>query len=121
VRITLSPLCAGVMKSGNLNSLEPSGPLQGWKGTALPLPFTFYYKMIHFYGVVFRSVLNLGVELPEDDVNDVETCSSDVQLYLYIPNLLLLASLTNSLIHSKHMECVMSKWREMFKKGCARQ
>ena len=26
------------MKSGNLNFLEPSGPLQACKGTALPLP-----------------------------------------------------------------------------------
>jgi len=26
------------MKSGNLNFLEPSGPLQGCNGTALPLP-----------------------------------------------------------------------------------
>ena len=28
------------MKSGNLNFLEPSGPLQACNGTALPLPFT---------------------------------------------------------------------------------
>jgi len=26
------------MKSGNLNFLEPSGPLQACNGTALPLP-----------------------------------------------------------------------------------
>jgi len=35
---TLSPSCAIVMKSGNLNFLEPSGPLQDCNGTALPLP-----------------------------------------------------------------------------------
>ena len=35
---TLPPSCAVVMKSGNLNFLEPSGPLQACKGTALPLP-----------------------------------------------------------------------------------
>ena len=29
------PSCAIVMKSGNLNFLEPSGPLQACKGTAL--------------------------------------------------------------------------------------
>ena len=34
---TLPPSCAVVMKSGNLNFLEPSGPLQACKGTALPL------------------------------------------------------------------------------------
>ena len=29
-----------VLKSGNLNLLEPSGPVQACNGTALPLPFT---------------------------------------------------------------------------------
>jgi hypothetical protein len=33
------PSYAVVMKSGNLNFLEPSGPLQACNGTALPLPF----------------------------------------------------------------------------------
>jgi len=37
---TLPPFCAVVMKSGNLNFLEPSGSLQACNGTALPLPFT---------------------------------------------------------------------------------
>jgi hypothetical protein len=37
---TLPPSCAVVMKSGNLNFLEPSGPLQACNGTALP--FTPY-------------------------------------------------------------------------------
>jgi len=32
--ITLLPSCAFVMKSGNLNFLEPSGPLQACNGTA---------------------------------------------------------------------------------------
>jgi len=35
--ITLLPSCAVVMKSGNLNFLEPSGPFQACNGTALPL------------------------------------------------------------------------------------
>jgi hypothetical protein len=34
---TLPPSCAVVMKSGNLNFLEPSGPLEACNGTALPL------------------------------------------------------------------------------------
>ena len=34
---TLPPSCAVVMKSGNLNFLEPSGPLQSCNGAALPL------------------------------------------------------------------------------------
>ena len=37
VRLTnLPPPCAVVMKSGNLNFLEPSGPLQDCNGTGLP-------------------------------------------------------------------------------------
>ena len=34
---TLPPSCAVVVKSGNLNFLEPSGPLQACKGTAAAL------------------------------------------------------------------------------------
>ena len=33
---TLSPPCAVIMKSGNLNFLEPSGPLHACNGTDLP-------------------------------------------------------------------------------------
>jgi hypothetical protein len=40
----LPPFCAVVTKSGNLNFLEPSGPLRVCNGTALPLPFTYYEK-----------------------------------------------------------------------------
>ena len=36
----LPPSCAIVTKSGNLNFLEPSGPVQACNGTTLPLPFT---------------------------------------------------------------------------------
>ena len=35
---TLPPSCAVVTKSGNLNFLESSGPLQACNGTDLPLP-----------------------------------------------------------------------------------
>jgi len=34
----LPPSCAVVTKSGSLNCLEPSGPVQACNGTALPLP-----------------------------------------------------------------------------------
>jgi len=37
---TLPPSCAVVTKSGSLNFLEPSGPVQACNGTALP----FYHK-----------------------------------------------------------------------------
>ena len=38
---TLPPSCAVVMKSGDLNFLEPSGSLQACNGTALPLTFIY--------------------------------------------------------------------------------
>ena len=38
----LPPSCAVVTKSGNLNFLEPSGPIQASNGTALPLPLLKY-------------------------------------------------------------------------------
>jgi hypothetical protein len=37
------------MKSGNLNFLEPSGPLQACNGTALPLPISIYRYLCLFY------------------------------------------------------------------------
>jgi hypothetical protein len=43
---TLPPSCAAVKKSGNLNSLEPSGPLQACNGTALPL-------LLHLIGCLY--------------------------------------------------------------------
>ena len=42
---TLPPSCAVVMKSGNLNFLEPSGPLQACNGSALPLPLPLYTRI----------------------------------------------------------------------------
>jgi hypothetical protein len=45
VRLTTSqPSCARVMKSGNLNFLEPSGPLQACNGTASPSLILFAQK-----------------------------------------------------------------------------
>ena len=45
VRLTnLPPSCAVVMKSGNLNFLEPFGPLQACNGNALPFAFYLYFK-----------------------------------------------------------------------------
>jgi len=48
VRLTdLPPSCAVVMKSGNLNFLEPCGPLQACNGSSLPLPFTLGFENIN--------------------------------------------------------------------------
>jgi hypothetical protein len=46
----LSQFCAVVMKSGKLNFLEPSGPLQACNGTALPL-YIYIYIYIYIYWV----------------------------------------------------------------------
>ena len=48
---TLPPSCAVVMKSGNLNFLEPSGPLQACNGTALP----FYSQSTFMFCVFLRT------------------------------------------------------------------
>ena len=50
IRLTnLPPSCAVVMKSGNLNFLEPSGPLQACNGTALPLPLPICNSRYGYY------------------------------------------------------------------------
>jgi hypothetical protein len=40
---TLPPSCAVVKKYGNLNFLEPSGPLQACNGTALPFILIYHH------------------------------------------------------------------------------
>jgi len=42
----LPPSCAVVTKSGNLNFLEPSGPVQACNGTALPYIYIYIYIYI---------------------------------------------------------------------------
>ena len=43
----LPPSCAVVTKSGNLNFLEPSGPVHACNETALPLPLHVYQQNIN--------------------------------------------------------------------------
>jgi len=52
---TLPPSCALVMKSGNLNFLEPSGPLQACNGAALPLPL--FYSYLRYFSLTPPSKL----------------------------------------------------------------
>ena len=49
MRLTLPAFCAIVMKSGNLNFLGLSGPLQACNGTALPFLHTCIHMYIHTY------------------------------------------------------------------------
>ena len=51
---TLPPSCAVVMKSGNLNSLEPSGPPQTCNGTALCF---FYHYVTTAYSIHYSNML----------------------------------------------------------------
>ena len=44
--VNLPPFCAVVTKSGNLNFLEPSGPVQACNGTDLPF-FTLVSKGLY--------------------------------------------------------------------------
>ena len=56
----LPPSCAVVTKSGSLNFLEPSGPVQACNGTALP--FTFIYIFIHKQWLALTEIMNLKNE-----------------------------------------------------------
>ena len=48
------------MKSGNLNFLEPSGPLQVCNGTALPLPLPWCNTSLCHYAILLKvTILNL--------------------------------------------------------------
>ena len=71
VKLTTIPsFCAIVMKSVNLNFLEPSGPLQACNGTALPLCFSWTIKCLTKLrgcaGVLSKSQPRWCVPLYED-------------------------------------------------------
>ena len=57
---TLPPSCAVVMKSGNLNFLEHSGPVQACNGTVLPLPFRCYLWLYYAYVRLSCYILRSG-------------------------------------------------------------
>jgi len=52
------------MKSGNLNFLEPSGPLQACNGTALPLPLYSGEFLVKFSPCMEAEGLLLGSQDP---------------------------------------------------------
>ena len=55
----LPPSCAVVTKSGNLNFLEPSGPVQACNGTALTLPFTVSVVLVSVISLSFSTNFSL--------------------------------------------------------------
>jgi len=68
--MTLPPSCAIVMKSGNLNFLEPPGPLQACNGTTLPF-MTSYFKMENWCYVNRASPWDLRVTLDISEWDNV--------------------------------------------------
>ena len=91
------------MKSGNLNFLEPSGPLQACNGTALPLPF---YSCIFAYICVQN--IHIGKEtfthhpdnLPMCNVNKNPTRCSSMQIFIYCKATLHVSGVTAPIIRS---------------------
>ena len=56
---TLPPSCAVVTKSGSLNFLEPSGPVQACNGTDLSFPFTErYYSMGSYIILIYYFIFH---------------------------------------------------------------
>jgi len=51
-----------VLKSGSLNLLEPSGPVQACNGIALPLPLPLPYSRL-YRNVVYIPVIKLAYRL----------------------------------------------------------
>ena len=58
---TLPPSCDVVTKSGNLNLLETSGPLQARNGTALPLFYIIYYNIRYNTDIIIVIIKHLYV------------------------------------------------------------
>jgi len=57
----LPPSCAVVTKSGNLNFLEPSGPLQAYNGTALhPNASVSLFKQMYTLFLAFINTVWTG-------------------------------------------------------------
>ena len=72
VRLTLPHSCAVVMKSGNLNFLEPSGPLQACNGTELPLSLLYMKTDIHDWSYLAQFLLEWEM-FQTKDVEKIKT------------------------------------------------
>ena len=91
----LPPSCAVVMKSGNLNFLEPSGPLQDCKGTALLLIglLDMGFHLLIFCTILYSAMLSTWpnqfnlcfFNKPNFllSYNHLRSCNSPVQLAIY--------------------------------------
>jgi hypothetical protein len=79
---TLPPSCAVVMKSGNLNLLEPSGPLQACNRTALPLLFVMCNVQLQ---IVHNPYTIIRVYIPVDFENVHIFLSQDMAYLFLVP------------------------------------
>ena len=89
----LPPFCAVVTKSGNLNFLKPSGPLQACNGTALPstLPLLLYLYLVicsvldgSFSAMFYYSLNILVFLLPDDGKWPSKHVAMITKLYRYV-------------------------------------
>ena len=89
---TLPPSCAVVMKSGNLNFLEPSGPLQACNGTALKCSYFSFFVfpvstclfVIYFISLPFPTSWSIQLNVQALMVNsEIEA----VHIYYYVISL----------------------------------
>ena len=77
-----------VLKSGSLNLLEPSGPLQACNGIALPLPFThFCYRLSRPQGRSENEIYNDTIgnrtrDLPACNTVSQPTAPPSAPLYI---------------------------------------
>jgi hypothetical protein len=69
------------MKSGNLNFLEPCGPLQACNGTALP--FYLIYIYIYIYDLPFRNAQDTSLSNGKI-IAEVEVGRSGCGLFLVL-------------------------------------
>jgi len=116
VRLTnLQPSCAVVMKSGNLNFLQPSGPLQTCNGTALTfinilnlLQYTVHKDFHHYVLCVISYIMTKVSEKPGACVLSVQDvlCNGSVEQLLPcgIYGTLVLTAITNCVRHKTHVQ-----------------
>jgi hypothetical protein len=68
------------MKSGNLNFLETSGPLQACNGTALPLPLLSGFGTIN--GVFQNTAFYYGMKSISPETQSVCYCVNPLKLFV---------------------------------------
>jgi len=96
----LPPSCAVVTKSGNLNSLETSGPVQACNGTALP-----FFNMKHLDDITLGRIHQRNAEHNEDKLKHFQVHSL---LTIFLPSQsYTLANLITVLIPCKHKNRVL--------------